>query len=35
MLMSQDQNEGQSHNIEMDITAPLKGQKSSDIWEQP
>jgi hypothetical protein len=31
MVMSRDQNVAQSQNIKID----LKGQKSSNIWEQP
>jgi hypothetical protein len=30
MVMSQDQNAGQNHNIN-----PLKGWYSSNVWEQP
>ena len=34
MIMSQDLNAGRTHNIKTDIV-PLKGWKSSNIWEQP
>jgi hypothetical protein len=34
MVISRDQNAGQSHNMKM-IIASLKRWKSSDIWEQP
>jgi len=34
MVTSQGQNTGRRHNIEID-DVPLKGWKSSNIWEQP
>jgi hypothetical protein len=33
MVMSRDQNAGRSHSIKL-IIVPLKGWKSSNIWEQ-
>jgi uncharacterized protein YfaP (DUF2135 family) len=33
VIMSRDQNTGQNHNVKIDN--PLKGWKSSNIWEQP
>ena len=33
MVKSRDQNAGRSHNIKL-IILPLKGWKSSNIWEQ-
>ena len=33
MIMSRDQNAGRSYNMRM-IIVPLKGWKSSNIWEQ-
>jgi hypothetical protein len=37
MVMSRDQNAGQSHNVKADrlIVVPVKGWNSSDVWEQP
>ena len=32
MIMSRDQNAGRSHSMKL-ITVPLKGWKSSNIWE--
>jgi hypothetical protein len=34
MVTSQDQNAGRRHNMKTD-NVPLKGWKSSNIWEQP
>ena len=34
IVMSQDQNAGQSQNMRL-IIIPLKGWNSSNIWEQP
>jgi len=34
MVMSQDQSAGRSHNMKTDKD-PLKGWKSSNVWEQP
>jgi hypothetical protein len=34
MVISRDQNAGQSHNVKM-IIVSLKGRNNSNIWEQP
>ena len=35
MIMSRDQNAGRSYSMRTDNIIPLKGWKSSNIWEQP
>jgi len=35
IVLSQDQNAGQSHTIKFDNIVPLKGWNCSNIWEQP
>jgi hypothetical protein len=35
IVLSLDQNAGQSHTIEIDNIVPLKGWNCSNIWEQP
>ena len=35
IVISRDENAGGSHNIKTDITDPLRGWKSSNIWVLP